>query len=547
MARAVPTTSQQAAAATPTDTSKAPAWGVDSNTAGGGVWAQTSAKKDKLNELLTELNAEGVDTGARGMETLDEAASAQEKLDLEFADGLKMVVKCVDDGMKNNYADEASKDNANSATSLLGEEASLAAKDATKQMFQLLESASSLEEWEKPKFEATMQEAIRILSTALPSDPNLKKPEAGLLDTSHPFCYVREFVENSEESSGPGGDVSSGGDTGTVDDEEMERQLRMLDGVVSQAFSSSVDLYRTLLLRATAQTLLENWDTITTVTSGDIDRAAVAKTAIQPQRSTVNAKEVQKLFGCYSSESSQEWVQSWWNLIDADGDGLIDEEELTTVVDFAIKPVHLALTDMVNMSLEVCPLRTAALGSNETNDWFLGGENISDIHASSESSDPSSSESSAIKKLSWRDRRRELKARKALTKTFAATLERHFRDQVEVPHRLRCIYAWAEKSHQDNKLDSILVDASDEWGAASSIVGSKRFVELEPKISYAEFRKEQESHFPHLDHIGEEVAMSFKEDLWVSQGKGRQNRELRNQCFFFLLGVGLIDVVIGVL
>ena len=42
-------------------------WGVDSNTAGGGVWAQTSAKKDKLNELLTELNAEGVvDTGVLG-------------------------------------------------------------------------------------------------------------------------------------------------------------------------------------------------------------------------------------------------------------------------------------------------------------------------------------------------------------------------------------------------------------------------------------------------------------------------------------------------
>ena len=41
-------------------------WGVDSNTAGGGVWAQTSAKKDKLNELLTELNGEGVDTGRLG-------------------------------------------------------------------------------------------------------------------------------------------------------------------------------------------------------------------------------------------------------------------------------------------------------------------------------------------------------------------------------------------------------------------------------------------------------------------------------------------------
>ena len=32
------------------------------------------------------------------METLDEAASAQEKLDLEFADGLKMIAQYVDNG-----------------------------------------------------------------------------------------------------------------------------------------------------------------------------------------------------------------------------------------------------------------------------------------------------------------------------------------------------------------------------------------------------------------------------------------------------------------
>ena len=63
MARSVPTTSQQAASPSPAPSNQGPVWGTDSNTAGGGVWAQTSAKKDKLNELLTELNADGVDTG----------------------------------------------------------------------------------------------------------------------------------------------------------------------------------------------------------------------------------------------------------------------------------------------------------------------------------------------------------------------------------------------------------------------------------------------------------------------------------------------------
>mmetsp|Transcript_15658 Transcript_15658/g.28433 ORF Transcript_15658/g.28433 Transcript_15658/m.28433 type:complete len:519 (+) Transcript_15658:1-1557(+) len=517
--------------------------GTDSNTTGGGVWAQTSAKRDKLNELLTELNTSGVETGTKGMETLDEAASVQDKLDLEFADGLKMVAKFVDDGMKNNDTDEASiKDLKNAVT--MGDEASLAAKNATKQMFQLLESASTLEEWEKSKFEATMHEVIRVLSTGLPPDPNLKNPVAGSLDTAHPFCYLREFVKDSEENSGDSEDTE---DTSIADEEEVEveQQLQILNNVVTQAFSSSTELYRTLLLRATAQTLLENWDTITTVTSGDIDRAAVAKTAISPQRSTVNAKNIQKLFESYSNESSKEWVQSWWDILDADGDGLIDEEELTTCVDLATKPVHLALSDMVYMSLEVCPMRTASLGSNEATAWFLGGETISDINTTSDTN-PSAA-ATTDNKLSWRIRRRELKARKMLTKTFQATLKRHFRDQVEVSHRLRCIYAWADKSHQSNKIDSIVVDATDEWGAASSIVGRKRYVELEPKISYAEFRKEQARHFPHLDSIGEEIAMSFKEDLWVVQGKGRQNKELRRDIFLFLLSISVVDVVIAIL
>lgn len=476
------------------------------------------------------------------METLDESASAQEKLDLEFADGLKMIAKFVDDGMKNS---DTIKNPNSDAIEVVGEEASKAAENATNQMFQLLKSASSVEEWEKSKFEATMQEVIRILSTGLPPDPNLKKPVAGSLDTSSPLCYVREFVENSEESAKD--DDSANSADHPSDDKEVDEQIQLLDNIISQAFSSSAQLYRTLILRATAQTLLDNWDTLTTVTSGDIDRAAVAKTAIPSQRSTVKAKDVQSLFDAYANESSQEWVQSWWNLIDADGDGLIDETEMNTCIDLATKPTQMALSDMVHMSLDVCPVRTVGLGggNNEANAWFLGGDNISNINTTmNDDNNPSSDETATPnpnKKLSWRNRRKELKARKTLIKTFQGTITRHFRDQVETAHRLRCIYAWAEKSHQDNKLDSILVDASEEWGAASSIVGRKRYVELESKISYPEFRKEQAKHFPHLDKMGEEIAMSFKEDLWVLQGKGRQNKELRRDCFLFLLGVSLVD------
>ncbi|KAL9188364.1 hypothetical protein ACHAXT_006742 [Thalassiosira profunda] len=527
MAQRAPAAPPQAAAAAP------PSWGVDSNTAGGGVWAQTSAKKEKLNELLTELNADGVDTGTKGMDTLDEAATAQEKLDLEFADGLKMVAKFVDDGR------EATEADASGDAAAVGK-ASVAAGAAIQQTFQLLESASSVEEWDRPKFEATMTEAMRILSEGLPPAPDVKKPVAGSLDVASPLCYLRDFVEGADPDEGAAdeGAADDGQNATPMDDEELDRQIEQLDDIIAQAFSSSTQIYRALLLRAAAQTLRESWDGVTAATSGDIDRAAVAKVALPPQRATVNAQDVRNLFLAYANGAGPNWMQAWWTVIDADGDGMIDEEEMNTCVELAMKPVHLALSDLVHLALEACPVRTAGLGGNEDKAWFLGGEDIADVSLAS-SSNPSAA-ANVNKKLSWRNRRKELKARQALAQTFQATLARHFRDQVETPHRLRCIYAWAEKSHQDNAVESILVDASEEWGAASSL----RYVELEPKISYPEFRREQARHFPHLDKDREEIATSFKEDLWVRQGKGRQNEELRRHCFLFLLGVSAVDAVI---
>ena len=72
----------------------------------------------------------------------------------------------------------------------------------------------------------------------------------------------------------------------------------------------------------------------------------------------------------------------------------------------------------------------------------------------------------------------------------------------------------------------------------------KRYVELSPKISLPEFREVQQVHFTHLDRIGAEILASSREDLWVLQGKGRQNRELMRDCFAFLAAVSVIDYLI---
>ncbi len=470
--------------------------------------------------------------GIKGMESLDDAANTQDKLDLEFADGLKLIAKYVDQRtMVKKSVIQSLPDDADDI--IVGGVASKAVENAKKQIFRLLEAIENAKQMEKPKFDATMQETIRILSTGLPPDPKLKKPVAGSLDPRHPLCYLREFLEDSEERADDNVENQSSGGR------ELDNQIYKFNAIIAQAFSSSTQLYRALLLRATAQTLIENWDVITRVTSGDIDRAAVSKTAIPFQRNSVSTENIKKIFEAYDNKPCSEWVQSWWTLIDHDEDGLIDEEEMNKCIDLAIKPVHTALSELVYMALEVCPVRTAGVGDA----WFLGGSKFLDISSTADNN----SELNSSKKISWRNRRKELKARNELTKTFQATLARHFRDQAEMPHRLRCIYAWADKLHQNNKIDSIIVDGSDDWGAASSIVGRKRYVELLPKISYPEFRKEQARHFPQLDKIGEEIAVSFKEDLWVLQGKRRQNKELRRDSLFFLLGVGLVDLGIGLL
>jgi len=536
-------------------------FGVDSNNSGGGIWEQTSTKKTKLNELLTELTERGIDTGIKGMETLDDVAVGEETLDLNLVDGLKILVKIVDGNDGGCHVGVVGGDAATYANEVINTNIEHAANQATKQLFKLLESSSSTaeeEEWEKDKFESKMKEAIRILSEGcLPKVSSEKQtPIAGSLDVSHPFCYLRQFVVSSSSNNDDDhvnvNSVDIANNNNLVDHPILQQQIETLNNITTHALTSSVQLYRTLLLRSVAQTLLENWDQLTTITSGDIDRAAVSKTATSSlssssQRSTVNAKSIQNIFDAYAHHTPQEWVQSWWKLIDADKDGLIDQTEMNTCVDLTIEPVHLALRDVFTMSLEVCPVRTIGMGGEEEakkrNAWFLLGVG-NDDDTSEQLPVPTNIPPA---KLSWRNRRKELKQRKILTKTFQNTIVRHFRDQAEAPHRLRCIYAWAEKAHQGNKLDSILVDASEDWGsgAASAVMGRKRYVELEPKISYAEFRQVQQKSFPHLDRIGEEIITSFKEDLWLLQGTKRQNKELRKDLLLFMLGVSIVDLGIG--
>jgi hypothetical protein len=136
------------------------------------------------------------------------------------------------------------------------------------------------------------------------------------------------------------------------------------------------------------------------------------------------------------------------------------------------------------------------------------------------------------------------------------TLQHHFADELEMSNRMRCIYAWANKAHQNNKVDSILVDANLSSSSTSrgggvvggnigaTLMGRQRYVELHPKIALDEFREVQEIHFPQLNRVGSEFLSGLRDELLVHQGKGRQNRELQRDCAIFFTVVCILDYII---
>ena len=69
-------------------------------------------------------------------------------------------------------------------------------------------------------------------------------------------------------------------------------------------------------------------------------------------------------------------------------------------------------------------------------------------------------------------------------------------------------------------------------------------MELLPKITFSEFRSVQTDVFKFLDGFGSEASDSFKEELLMNQGLGRQNRELWWQCVGFFGVCSVLDYAV---
>ena len=449
----------------------------------GGVFALTSAKRDKLGELRNALG--------EGDLTLDDKATDEELMDLYLADGLKLITKCTD-----------------AALDLSG----------TKDEMKLLSDFSA---WLDSQHDPSEDDELSRTAMEIKLELISAKLDNLLGEVPADTClrHVRDFLdpETIPEELGEAG--------------EDENLLCSLGGAESDAldvgspfFRNAVARYRLLLTKATVDKVSASWDVLTTVSDGDIDRAASEGIALVPELETVSISGVLGFLQKTATGSCSERITAAWNLMDRDRDGSLDEAEMNHVVHLCLGIETDALQVLFREAVDAFPVRAplSAIGAGNEKD---GGDGDVD-------------NAGAVGRQGWKARRREKKTRKTLAKMFERACQRHFDRELEIDHRLRCVYAWANKADQGNQLKSVLVDEQAGWS------GRKRYVELSPKISEAEFREVQEIHFRHLDKLGTELVTSFREDLWVLQGKGRERKDLVKNSFLFLGAVSAIDTAI---
>lgn len=410
----------------------------------GGVWAPTSSKKEKLNELRLELQ--------EGQKSLDDAATDEQKLDLYLADGMNEIVKATEQRATNSAAVIDFVDWLDSKENELP-------VDLSQVHFELLLTSAASK--------------IDSMFNGIPKDRYLKE--------------VRDFMAEPKN------------------EEDCETFLAVADkGDIITAFETCVLRYRFHLIKAAAEHLKANWSKLVTVTNADTDRAAVKGESIQPKASTLSRDAVKAVLVEFAMGNCSSQFDALWKLVDKDNDGLMDAPEVSDVAYYSVTPVGMALKTFFDEVVEARPVRQPL----DVNDDNRGKTGL------------------------WA-RRQETSQKKRLKKYMAAAIKYQFEDELEMPHRLRCIYAWANKAHQNNKIDNVHID--------TGLGGRKRYVELTPKISLSEFREVQQEHFSHLDRIGEEIISSFRDYILVEQGRGRQRTDLQRNTMYFLALVCIID------
>jgi len=469
-----------------------PSWGVDANTMGGGVWAQTSGRQSKLADLKLELKRD------QGQLTLEDAATPEQKMDLNLVHGLNLIAKFTDQGW------DLQSNSLKNLTTWLDNQGQLESRQ------DLLDSVTYV------NFLKGVAQKSEVLLAKLDQGQEGSSKISAMLS-------IRDFYQPPKLDHTEEGNL----------EEELKKILEqpqetMQQYKVSHRFEECTERFRLLLVQKTASHLAESWDALTKLTDSDTDRAAVENIDIsnRQQNMKISQAKVVQVIKAFATGSCTDRVEALWALRDHDNDGLLDQVEMDQVVELSIHPVKEALKVYATEVISSTPTRKTVEGYYNR---IVTQSEVDDI----------------IKQLPFLKRRQDAKIKKLLNKFMDRALANHFEMEVELPHRLRCVYAWADKKHQEGKIKSVLVDHSGADSSVSAFSGRKRYVELSPKIAYDEFRVEQKPFCDHLDRVGQEFLRSFGDEILLHQGQGRQNKDARREVMVFFAVLGFADVLIA--
>lgn len=551
-----------------------------------GVWQSSTAKRDKLLELKVELATIPSTSKSDSQQqrplipkSLDQLATDRQKLDLWFVDGLKLIVNnnsinpqtqprtTTNSPLQHHFdrIQKAIRQQIIASSAATGNAAVAAVVDKNDDVDDERSVRLNRKQWEKC-LDAIYKDLYQLLQQqqqeTLPSPQECFGSIRDFVDATEyakqfPDLLPIKFLENKESSESSSLVSPSTLDTGnssrsssTTTDHLASILANDLSTTTATQFSHASVRWRVQSTMAIVQQLRQSWSILTAVTDQDTDRAAVRPTlestttatsttassnsttdfAVSaaltdtPVAPSLPSNKLMAVLLAFLGGSGTEQFDALWHLMDKDDDGLLDEVEMDHVCSIMVQSTQAALRRQVTEALDAAPLDKLADAVDSNNDTTAATAN-------------------AVTKLSWMERRRAKQDKSFLTKLLNKTLKTHFEDELEMPNRLRCIYAWANKTHQDNKLDSVLVTESG-GGIVTSISGRKRYVELHPKIALDEFREVQAIHFPQLDNVASEFLTSFRDELHVQQGKGRQNRELMRDCAGFFVTLCIMDYVI---
>ena len=226
----------------------------------GGVWAPTSAKRDKLAELKVELKEH--------QDSLDDAATPEQRLDLYLADGVQWIVHTVDQTRLGKVVDTPSVAPRDTTSSTKKDDADTIVLELPPPLdpaqWGAEDALRDVETW-------LQQQQAAITTSTLPN---------GQLTQTQWETYLDEAIQKLDESLAtlpPGRYLRHVRDLYEVPPQEAHEGLvkqhlqeTILGSPEQQALTAAghklLARYRLLLAKATCQQLKDSWETLTTLT-----------------------------------------------------------------------------------------------------------------------------------------------------------------------------------------------------------------------------------------------------------------------------------------